>query len=619
MIVASANEELCGYLWDSALSQSSASDFNQHINNLQKPASNLNPGFYDLLTSSQLNSHERHPEASGIPESRLADFPESARRPPISHNVNSYTASPLAYWEPQPTSFNFFQKGFPMNELITNNPLAQDISTRQHYEFNMHSSGQSYGPWANPAFGVMNDPGDSKLKAFLISQTGSLPSPSESFRHRDGNQNGPLNPDFSTCDSTYFPVHKNYHVNSPMAYLGIQASSNHHSTQKPPEDGNLNGDEGTILKPIQDAQKGKKRKMCEPTENLQASIGQSDKTYFQESGGIVRSSIELNDNLGKGIWGEGQLDELQNLINSFINPETRDDEISVEKIINPIPTQEIPPETTVKTTQHLENSIMNTPISKHFGRLCLMDIINCEGIPQPYKDTLEQISILKNSEVESKNEAVKFRRCCKFLMKRYRHSKSVQACDYKLIHKIDDFVKDIDVWYNYWEKEIKIDIRDEAQLYRSPLSLPLFLFYVEMMIVISPWPLTQQAQENNYKGLDYKEELEKAVHFFQRFRADLIELDSNPEVDEDQNEEWKEYKDLIQRHTNFSQQRQYTISVLWHTLELWMKTNPTSTLWQNLSEYHGKNLNRNLKNFFNNIFFYGVENLTEHLKKNYGN
>ncbi|KAA1082766.1 hypothetical protein PGT21_013875 [Puccinia graminis f. sp. tritici] len=140
MIVASANEELCGYLWDSALSQSSASDFNQHINNLQKPASNLNPGFYDLLTSSQLNSHERHPEASGIPESRLADFPESARRPPISHNVNSYTASPLAYWEPQPTSFNFFQKGFPMNELITNNPLAQDISTRQHYEFNMHSS-----------------------------------------------------------------------------------------------------------------------------------------------------------------------------------------------------------------------------------------------------------------------------------------------------------------------------------------------------------------------------------------------------------------------------------------------------------------------------------------------
>jgi hypothetical protein len=36
--------------------------------------------------------------------------------------------------------------------------------------------------------------------------------------------------------------------------------------------------------------------------------------------------MELNDNSGKEIWGEGELDEFQNLIDRPINPEAKEDD-----------------------------------------------------------------------------------------------------------------------------------------------------------------------------------------------------------------------------------------------------------------------------------------------------
>ncbi|KNF04337.1 hypothetical protein PSTG_02679 [Puccinia striiformis f. sp. tritici PST-78] len=251
---------------------------------------------------------------------------------------------------------------------------------------------------------------------------------------------------------------------------------------------------------------------------------------------------------------------------------------------------------------------------ENFEKLTFTDILSCEHIPQPIRDSLYDISKRVSNKVTTEDIRLKdnvFKKICSILRKNLHHMESVGSRDAHLSHKFTSYIEDPHSWYTYWNGLTKTVFRnsnhDNMTVQELTKMFPAFLQFVEMILTIIPWP-KKQLELNQEEKLDFNKELKNAAQFFEDFKAYLMES----VLGEDSRPDWTAAKDQFIK--NFRKGKGEPVPTLWCVLELWMKTH-YKIIWKALSENKRDALCQNVKTFFNNIFFHGIEEMTEKISR----
>ncbi|KAI7937805.1 hypothetical protein MJO29_015120 [Puccinia striiformis f. sp. tritici] len=244
----------------------------------------------------------------------------------------------------------------------------------------------------------------------------------------------------------------------------------------------------------------------------------------------------------------------------------------------------------------------------NFRQLTLMDILNCKNIPQPIIESLRDISKLLSPEVKTGDITLQdgeFKKICVILRRKLPYAGSVGTRDKCFINKFNSYMEDphssyIDR-YGLTKTESKDYNSDNMKLYELTKLFPAFLNLVEIILTVIPWP-KEQLELTKEKKFDFFKEMKKAAQFFEDFITYVMSSVSKKK-DKDN---WKVTKYQI-LSTSGKRRHIYT---LWRTLELWMKTHH-KFIWKHLTFAPGDAFTPTFKEFFNNIFFHGIEDLTE--------
>ncbi|KAI7938485.1 hypothetical protein MJO28_015405 [Puccinia striiformis f. sp. tritici] len=221
----------------------------------------------------------------------------------------------------------------------------------------------------------------------------------------------------------------------------------------------------------------------------------------------------------------------------------------------------------------------------NFRQLTLMDILNCKNIPQPIIESLRDISKLLSQEVKTgdiTSQDGEFKKICVILRRKLTYAGYIDR-------------------YGLTKTESKDYNSDNMKLYELTKLFPAFLNLVEIILTIIPWP-KEQLELTNKKKFDFFKEMTKAAQFFEDFQTYVMSSVSKKKYKDD----WKVTKYQI---LSTSGERRH-IYTLWRTLELWMKTHH-KFIWKHLTFAPGDAFTPTFKEFFNNIFFHGIEDLTE--------
>ncbi|KAH9442468.1 hypothetical protein Pst134EB_028718 [Puccinia striiformis f. sp. tritici] len=122
----------------------------------------------------------------------------------------------------------------------------------------------------------------------------------------------------------------------------------------------------------------------------------------------------------------------------------------------------------------------------------------------------------------------------------------------------------------------------------------------EIILAIIPWP-KEQLELNKEDKFEFFKELEKAAQFFEDFKTYVMGSVS----EEKDNTDWRVKKNYILNNPGKGKYNH----TLWCALELWMKTHQ-KFIWHHLTDGRGNIFITSVKEFFNNIFFHGIEDLS---------
>jgi hypothetical protein len=161
------------------------------------------------------------------------------------------------------------------------------------------------------------------------------------------------------------------------------------------------------------------------------------------------------------------------------------------------------------------------------------------------------------------------------------------------------------VWYEYWKGKTNLDFgsyQEQLEHENLPEIFPIFLLYVEMIIILfNTWP---KGHEKQY--FDYTTTMKKAGEFFLMIEAALRNSNQKIEVN------WRAKISAIR--VCFFNPKNNINQTLWHILELWLQIN-RRMIWDGLSSAHQQAIKACTKTFLNNMFFFGINELTEFLNK----
>ncbi|KAI9617875.1 hypothetical protein H4Q26_012740 [Puccinia striiformis f. sp. tritici PST-130] len=121
-----------------------------------------------------------------------------------------------------------------------------------------------------------------------------------------------------------------------------------------------------------------------------------------------------------------------------------------------------------------------------------------------------------------------------------------------------------------------------------------------IILAIIPWP-KEQLELNKEDKFEFFKELEKAAQFFEDFKTYVMGSVS----EEKDNTDWRVKKNYILNNPGKGKYNH----TLWCALELWMKTHQ-KFIWHHLTDGRGNIFITSVKEFFNNIFFHGIEDLS---------
>ncbi|KNZ57388.1 uncharacterized protein VP01_2172g4 [Puccinia sorghi] len=174
-----------------------------------------------------------------------------------------------------------------------------------------------------------------------------------------------------------------------------------------------------------------------------------------------------------------------------------------------------------------------------------------------------------------------------------------------LMPQIEIFMRNIDRWYQYWNKHAKIDLETlhhGEKVSRFQFVFPLFFLYVEMITSIIPFK-----QDHPLKvELDYPQEMRNAIHSYLHFNT----LMNNPPANVDSKvlqEKRRSFKNAVRNHTKKPS------GIMWKFIDFWMEFN-YKALWNNVKEKNGFHSRKLFKSFFNTIFYHGIEIMNQNLR-----
>lgn len=132
IVATSAHEKFIqfpsGYLTELAWSQFPEPDFNQDLTHCERIHEPFNLNGNDLL-SFHSSGQEGNLEATSIPQSHLAEFPEASTRPEINHHPQFCPDQPLSHSEKQKTN------KASQNKIPTDSAMIPTSANEEHRKF----------------------------------------------------------------------------------------------------------------------------------------------------------------------------------------------------------------------------------------------------------------------------------------------------------------------------------------------------------------------------------------------------------------------------------------------------------------------------------------------------
>ncbi|KNF02747.1 hypothetical protein PSTG_04032 [Puccinia striiformis f. sp. tritici PST-78] len=478
----------------------------------------------------------------------LAGYPHKAQTIyTVDHHINHRIAPPLISKETQEPSRGLHNHA-PGNNCMAYDPLEAINSISTNDQSEEFSIGNPLAVSDYVAAGLIDD-------TFLYFDGYFDPREAISpFRSYSGVQEWDaqdfLNPQHVQSDSTgssLAPAQER-HTTSPTSYQGNQDS----------------GDSNKVDKPW--------------SPDLDNSTGKRGK-----------------DNISKGVI-------------SLTSQSKRNKRKSFQSLESPDPIENFEQSEQVGKKRKSFQSLYSLQPMDNFRQLTLMDILNCKNIPQPIIESLRDISKLLSQEVKTGDITLQdgeFKKICVILRRKLTYAGSVGTRDKCFINKFNSYMEDphssyIDR-YGLTKTESKDYNSDNMKLYELTKLFPAFLNLVEIILTVIPWP-KEQLELTKEKKFDFFKEMTKAAQFFEDFITYVMSSVSKKK-DKDN---WKVTKYQI-LSTSGKRRHIYT---LWRTLELWMKTHH-KFIWKHLTFAPGDAFTPTFKEFFNNIFFHGIEDLTE--------
>ncbi|OAV87323.1 hypothetical protein PTTG_02790 [Puccinia triticina 1-1 BBBD Race 1] len=179
--------------------------------------------------------------------------------------------------------------------------------------------------------------------------------------------------------------------------------------------------------------------------------------------------------------------------------------------------------------------------------------------------------------------------------------------------KIAKFATVVDTWHKYWKQAARLDLQswDDHSSYFSghPVVIPLFFVYVEILISVLPATSSRKPGSEEERMQGYREEMAKALNLLREFKSYL----ANPRAFRAVREIWRE-KRAVTGSIGGRRVGEAAVTLAWHLLEIWVEAEHPQ-LWLDFKNQSEDKLHKYLKKFFNNLFFYGIEGLTNQAHK----
>ncbi|KAA1068695.1 hypothetical protein PGT21_015633 [Puccinia graminis f. sp. tritici] len=640
-IIASMNYDLYPVerLLDSS-TQPSASDYKYPVG-FDQPNDCFNMWEDGLSRSFYPSDHEEHRQVVGIPTHYQAGLPEHP------HNIDYDIASPMSDRETGETG-EVSQTHEPKKKGKNKDYLEAGISSSESNQLEADKSGQLLHLYYEPDFQAGDMFDLDKFDAWIKSNQDTTSTPS-SFEAM--NQEGYPKPYFSTPSSleernqegnpesmfniqetqpafthTQFQVSHSNNIQPtlPVAHQEISGKSNGREDQAQFTMYDdllselINIDQLIEVISSQSTpsfQRSFKRKSHDLVEVSSSSQQQTDQSHKRPFQGIRNrefsedSNTHSNPNSGRNLSGKSSGDEQSNISQSLstILINTGDQGGGAKfRHMKSISTS-LSQIQDIKTPGNIGSINQMTTQHRSPPELRLDNFILCQNMHTGYKsymeNMLQEVSQLDQDDVRVEKQ--QFDVICKFLNKRGPVGGIVTSRDQRLKNKMNEFKSHQKVWYEYWKENTNLDFRSYQKQVKHenlPEIFPMFLLYVEMFVILfNTWP---KGHEQQY--FDYTTTMEKAGQFFLMIEEALRNLDQKIE------DNWKEKISAIRGC--FCNPKNNINQILWHILDLWLKNNH-SKIWNELSSKHMESIKSYTKTFLNHMFFFGIDELTEFLKK----
>ncbi|KNF02746.1 hypothetical protein PSTG_04031 [Puccinia striiformis f. sp. tritici PST-78] len=549
--IASGSEELTSrsghQLGDPAWIPPALSNLGQEKIHSDKHTYFANPWEEELLFPAWRSSHEEHAAAGDATTGYLAGYLHKAQtRYTIDHQINHHTAHPLIYKGIQEHGRSFYNHS-PGDNCMASDSMEAINAISASDQLTQSSNGNPVAVSDYLVAGLIDDT-FTNFDSYFNHKEAISPSPGYSSVQKWHLKDFP-NPNCVQSDSAESSVapSKDSHTTSPSAYQG-----NHVSMESNKEDKPWSPD------------------LDHWTQN------RSEHKIYE---GVILLTGQSKGKKRK----------------------------SFQSVESPYPIENFEQSRQVGKKRKSFQSLYSLQPRDNFRKLTLMDILNCKNVPQPIIDSLHDISKLLPQEVRTGDIRLKdggFEKICGILRRKLTYTESVRTKDKCFIDKFYSYIEDPHSWnidrYGLTKPEFKVYNRDNVKLYELTKLLPAFLNFVEIILAIIPWP-KEQLELNKEDKFEFFKELEKAAQFFEDFKTYVMGSVS----EEKDNTDWRVKKNYILNNPGKGKYNH----TLWCALELWMKTHQ-KFIWHHLTDGRGNIFITSVKEFFNNIFFHGIEDLS---------